>query len=255
LNIRNIKYIRTLHKEDIMLEIPMHKPETRYGMPAADQILFNRHYSIGYSYHFRQAKWALEIVDPDKDDLERADNFRPDYRVPKMFRADLADYAGSGFDRGHLVASANQREVEIQNSETFLLSNMSPQHPNFNRKIWKDLEGEVRRLNDKKNIYETYVLCGPLFDFKKPVECIGSEDDNGVTLPVPHSYFKSVLTENNKGTLHIWSFIMPNKASTKPLEDFRVPTTLVEQISGLVIWDRLVGAKIEREKNKTRKMW
>jgi endonuclease G len=238
-----------------MLDLPSLKRETRYGMPAADQILFNRHYVIGYSYYFRQAKWALEIVDPDKTDVERADNFRSDYRVPPMFRADLADYRNSGFDRGHLVASANQREVEIQNSETFLLSNMSPQHPDLNRKIWKDLEQAVRELDAKKNIYETYVLCGPIFDFNKLVKTIGSEDDNGVTLPVPHSYFKSVLTENNRGTLHMWSFIIPNQASNKPLEDFRVPTTQVEQYSGLFIWERLVGAKIEREKGKIRKMW
>ncbi|MFT4996609.1 MAG: endonuclease G, partial [Flavobacteriales bacterium] len=34
------------------------KKESRYGLPAADQILFNRHYVLGYSYYFRQAKWA-----------------------------------------------------------------------------------------------------------------------------------------------------------------------------------------------------
>ncbi len=237
------------------MDIPSLKRETRYGIPAADHILFNRFYIIGYSYHFRQAKWALEIVDPDKSDLERADNFRPDYRIPPMFRADLADYEGSGYDRGHLVASANQREMEIQNSETFLLSNMSPQRPRFNRQIWKKLEHEVRTLNDKNNIYETYVISGPLFDFSKTVKTIGSEDDNGVTLPIPHAYFKAILTENNKGALHMWSFMIPNQSISKPLEDFLVPTTIIEQYSGLSLWDRLVGKKIEREKRRTRKMW
>lgn len=231
------------------------KRETRYGMPAADQILFNRYYVLGYSYYFRQAKWALEIVDPDLTEVQRADNFRSDYRIPQMFRADLADYQRSGYDRGHLVASANQRELEIQNSETFLLSNMSPQHPDLNRKIWKDLEGAVRQLNAKKNIYETYVLSGPIFDFNKLVKTIGSEDTNGVTLPVPHSYFKSVLTENDRGALHMWSFIIPNEASNKPLKSFLVPTKQVEQYSGLLIWAGLVGAKIEREKSKVRRMW
>ncbi|MDA3928460.1 MAG: hypothetical protein PF541_05835 [Prolixibacteraceae bacterium] len=38
--------------------------KNRYGMPAADQILFNRNYTLSYSYYFRQAKWALEIIDP-----------------------------------------------------------------------------------------------------------------------------------------------------------------------------------------------
>ena len=37
------------------------------------------------------AKLALEIVAPAKSPVERADNFRSDYRIPQMFRADLAD--------------------------------------------------------------------------------------------------------------------------------------------------------------------
>ena len=67
-----------------MLDLPSLKRETRYGMPAADQVLFNRHYVIGYSYYFRQAKWALELVDPGKKDVDRADNFRSDFRIPQM---------------------------------------------------------------------------------------------------------------------------------------------------------------------------
>lgn len=238
-----------------MLNLPSLKRETRYGVPAADQILFNRHYVLGYSYYFRQAKWALEIVDPDKTDVERADNFRPDYRIPEIFRADLADYKGSGYDRGHLVASANQRETEIQNSETFLLSNMSPQESRFNRNIWKKLEGAVRKLDKQKRIFETYVICGPLFYFDTEVSMIAAADDNGVTLPIPQAYFKSVLTENSRGTLHMWSFIMPNKASDKPLDEFLVPTTKIEKMSGLFLWERLVGTKIKREKSRIRKMW
>lgn len=238
-----------------MIELPGLRRETRYGLPTADLLLFNRYYILGYSYYFRQAKWALEIVDPDKTDTERADNFRPDYRVPEMFRADLADYKSSGYDRGHLVASANQRETEIQNSETFLLSNMSPQEPKFNRYIWKSLEEAVRQLDAQESILETYVICGPIFFFDTEVSVIGAKDDNGVTLPIPHAYFKSVLTENNRGSLHMWSFIIPNKFSDKPLDQFLVPTTKVEKLSGLFLWDRLVGTKIRREKNHVRKMW
>ncbi len=244
-----------------MLELPSLRAETRYGMPAADQIMFNRYFVIGYSYYFRQAKWALEIVDPilwtdPEDVVERSENFRPDYRVPPMFRAELEDFRGSGYGRGHLVASANQRDLEIQNSETFLLSNMSPQHPDLNRKIWRKLEQEVRKLNERENVLETYVICGPLFNFDRPVDSIGgSDDENDVSLPVPHAYFKSILVEDNRGNLHMWSFSIRNEGSDKPLEDFLVPTTRIEQWSGLLLWDRLVGKKIEREKSKVRRMW
>ena len=224
-------------------------------MPAADQILINRHYVVGYSYYFRQAKWALEIVDHDITDVKRKDNFRPDYRIPEMFRADLKDFEGSKHDRGHLIASADQIETKIQSSETFLLSNMSPQKPGFNRGIWKKLEEAVRKLGKKKSILETYVICGPIFYFDKAVDVIGADDDNQVTLPIPNAYFKSVLTENKKGRLHMWSFIIPNKKTSKPLSDFQVSTTKVERVAGLLLWERLVGTKINTEKNRVRKLW
>ncbi len=231
------------------------KRETRYGMPAADQILFNRHYTLGYSYYFRQAKWALEIVNPDNLDLDRSDNFRPDYRIPEIFRADLVDYSGSGYDRGHLVASANQKETELQNSETYLLSNMAPMAPQFNRNIWKELESKIRKLNAKSKILETYVICGPIFYFDKPVQSIGINDSNKVTIPIPNAYFKSVLTENNRGTLHMWSFVFPNEESNQPLDTFLVKTTLVEKLAGIKLWEQLVGKKIAREKSRVRKIW
>lgn len=231
------------------------KKELRYGVPAADQILFNRYYTIGYSYYFRQAKWALEVIGLNEGIKDRLNNFRPDFRIPDMFRADLADYTGSGYDRGHLVASADQREIELQNSETFLLSNMSPQMPDFNRKIWRELEEKVRELNSKPDIFETYVICGPVFYFNEPFKCIGTEDPNDTTIPVPHAYFKSVLTEDKKGELHMWSFILPNKASTQPITDYLVPTKLIEKLAGIQLWGSLFGPSIEEEKSKIRKMW
>jgi endonuclease G len=72
-------------------------------------------------------------------------NFRSDYHVPERFRADKVNYENSGLDRGHLVASANQQESQLRNSETFLFSNMAPQQPDFNRKVWKKLENAVRK--------------------------------------------------------------------------------------------------------------
>lgn len=232
------------------------KKEARYGLPTADQILFNRFYVIGYSYYFRQAKWALEIIDPDKTDVERLDNFRPDYRVPEKFRADLEVYEGSGFDRGHLVSSANQIEINIQNSETFLLSNMAPQRPMFNRGIWKSLEAAVRDLDSQEKVFETYVISGPLFFFDTEVVMMGDSNKKiDVSLPIPHAFFKSILAENNTGTINMWSFIIPNKITDKKLEDFLVETSLVEKISGLFFWDTLVGTKMMNEKNKIRKIW
>ena len=241
-----------------MFESISAKPELRYGCPAADQILTNRFYTVGYSYYFRQAKWALEIVDPDKKDIDevaRLNNFRPDYRVPKRFRADLSDYSGSGYDRGHLVSSANQDDENIQNSETFLLSNMSPQAPNFNRKKWKELESAVRILDKQENVLETYVITGPIFDFSKAVELIGENDDNGIRIPVPSHFYKCVLVEEISGRLKMWAFEMENKALDKPLEDYRVSTSYIEQRAGILLWDNLRGSEVEKEKRSTHAIW
>ena len=238
-----------------MFKLPSLRRETNYGMPAADQILFNRYYVVGYSYYFRQAKWALEITDSENVHLDRANDFRPDFRIPEIYRADLADYVGSGYDRGHLVCSADQRELELQNSETFLLSNMCPQAPKFNRDIWRKLETAVRELDAKPEILETFVVSGPIFDHDKKTSVIGSTDPSGVTLPIPHAFFKSVLAEDNRGRLKMWSFMLPNKASSKPLSEFRVKTLLVEKMAGIVLWENLVGTAIRTEKNRIRRMW
>ncbi|GKT12705.1 MAG: endonuclease G, mitochondrial [Thiomicrorhabdus sp.] len=234
------------------------KTEMRYGCPAADQILINRYYSVGYSYYFRQAKWALEIIDPNKntlDDVARLDNFRPDLRVPKRFRADLSDYTGSGYDRGHLVASANLDDQYIQNSETFLLSNMSPQTPSFNRQKWRQLEAAVRKLDANPKVLETYVITGPIFDFTQPIEMIGKNDRNGVSIPVPSHFFKCVLTEGMNGRLKMWAFEMANSSLTGEIEDYQVSTSYIEKRVGILLWDNLTGGKIDKEKGKVRTMW
>lgn len=240
-------------QQEIML-----KPELRYGCPAADQLIMNRHFSVGYSYYFRQAKWALEIVDPDKkdmDEVQRLNNFRPDYRVPKRFRADLSDYSGSGYDRGHLVASANQIDEDIQNSETFLLSNMSPQAPQFNRNKWSELEAAIRRLNNKTEVLETYVITGPIFDFMESITMIGEKDKNGISIPVPSHFYKCVLTEEKNGSLKMWAFMMKNSSLTDELSDYQVTTAFIEQMAGMLIWGNLTGPEIEKEKHKARRIW
>ena len=232
-----------------MIEIPSLRPETRYGTPVADQLLFNREYIVGYSYLFRQARFAMEVIGPKNKPIaikNRVDSFRPDLRVPEKFRADLVDFKGSGFDRGHLVSSADRRATTLQNSETFLLTNMSPQHPDLNRRVWRILEDKIRDL--AREFVEVFVMCGPLFDVGKKIEVIGKDPTK---IPVPHSYFKTILAEKVSGELGLWSFIFENKKSKRELGEHLVSTTEIETRAGLLLWDRLRGADIERMKTRT----
>lgn len=241
-----------------MLEIPSLRPESRYGIPTADLFLFNRLYIVGYSYLFRQPRWAMQVIDDTtmhmEDEFDRLDNFREDMRIPDQFRSTLEDYKGSGFDRGHLINSADRKGSKIVNSETFLLSNMSPQKPRFNRDIWLELEKAVRVLAETEEYAEVYTICGPLFKIGDPIEVIG---ENKVV--VPDAFFKSILAErtkaNSKYQLAMWSFVIPNEKSDQALSEFLVPTVEVERRAGLQLWDRLRGEKSEALKTKKGRMW
>lgn len=243
-----------------MINIPSIRPETRYGIPPADQHLFNRQYIVGYSYLFRQPRWALELIDPENRRVEietRLDSFRVDLRIPELFRVGLEDYVGSGFDRGHLIASADRRSSGVLNSETFLLSNMSPQHPKLNRGLWKQLEEQVRALSHAPKVVEIYSICGPLFDIGREIKVIGDDPElhRDSVVPVPHSFFKSILVEELRGRMHLWSFILPNSETDQPLESYAVTTHDIEIRSGLVLWDRLEGEAFSGKKHRIRKFW
>ncbi|MEQ8925747.1 MAG: DNA/RNA non-specific endonuclease [Fulvivirga sp.] len=235
------------------------QPELRYGAPVCDEILTGRYFTIGYSWYFRQAKWTLEIINRNDyllTEADRMNNFRADVRIPKRFRAGLRAYVGSGYDRGHLVASANNDILEIQNSETFLLSNMSPQKPNFNRRIWRELESAIRKLNDQEHILETYVLTCPIFYFDKKIETIGdNEKEYGINVPVPHAFAKSVLAEDDKGKLKLWTFEMENKELDGAIEDYLAVTYDVEQIVGCQFWDRVSGGDLHEQKKTPNRIW
>ncbi len=235
--------------------------ELRYGWPVCDEILTGRYFTVGYSWYFRQPKWVLEIINRNDNisailkKVKRLNNFRADVRIPKRFRASLDAYSKSGYDRGHLVSSANQINEAIQNSETFLLSNMSPQKGELNRFMWKDLESKIRELNDRDDILETYVLTAPVFYFKQAIETIGKEDNLGITVPIPHAFVKSVLAENRKGKLSLWTFKMDNKKLTGSIDNYLIKTYDAEQLVGGRFWDRISGNDLHSQKSKLNKMW
>jgi endonuclease G, mitochondrial len=141
--------------------------------------------------------------------LERTDQFYADTRVPAPWRAGLLDYQGSGFDRGHLAAAANQPSAQAM-AQSFALSNMVPQDPTHNRKLWSKLEADTRKyvLRAAGNVY---VFTGALHEGQ--TQTVGRS-----AVWIPSHLFKLVYDEAQQ---RAWAHVLPNRADaaiTRPMD-------------------------------------
>ena len=209
-----------------------------FGIPGpADTIIDREGYALGYIEYHEQPSWVIYHMTAEEATTKAAsrnDNFREDPEIPTG-SATLADYRGSGYDRGHLAPAADLAFSIKTMDESFYLSNMSPQRGEFNRGIWANLENLVRSF--AKTEGDIYVVTGPVLPQKKTLT-IGP---NKVT--VPERYYKVVWdrTPPEKAI----GFILPNAGSSKRLQDFAVTVDTVEEITGLDFFSELPKEKQE----------
>lgn len=200
---------------------------TRYEPESQRVLIRHKHYSLDFDTLHRQAQWVYYMLTTDyvKGDAKRADNFRPDAAAPHC--AELSDYKGSGYDRGHLCPAADMKISQEAMSETFFLSNMSPQAPAFNRGAWAKLEALVRSyIRDSSDTL--YVVTGPVF--LGASESIGK---NKVTVPL--FYYKAVYCLKRGMT----AFLMPNRKIEEPLSAWVVSVDMVEALTGIDFFPQL----------------
>ena len=145
-------------------------------------IIENTAYTINYIEEHEQPSWVYyNLIGTNMSgSAKRKNNFRPDSRIITG-SATLNDYKGSGYDRGHLAPAAIFKWSDKTMSESFYMSNMSPQVPGFNRGIWKKLESLIRKWAISYN--ELFVITGPILEPNLPT--IG---ENKVS--VPKYYYK-----------------------------------------------------------------
>ena len=132
-------------------------------LPKTRKICYSA-FAVLHSGITRTPLWAAEhLTRKGLDaavDTERKDTFHEEAKLPPDERADLDDYARSGFDRGHLAPAADMPDERAQH-ESFSLANMIPQDPQSNRGLWSGIESAVRGLARKSG--ELYVVSGPIF--------------------------------------------------------------------------------------------
>ena len=119
--------------------------------------------------------------------LSRHDSFHPESSLPVEDRAELSDYAHSGYDRGHMSPNGDMSNRSAQ-AESFSLANMVPQVHANNAGVWAGIEGAAREM--ALNEGEVYVVSGPAF--------IGSDIQRIGNVLVPTHLWKVLYSPSQK---------------------------------------------------------
>lgn len=202
----------------------VHSP---YGFPQAGnvQALCQQAYLVGYDPAAKLPKVVTYTLLPQnaigcvaRTNAFVANQFIQNGPVPQ-------DYAGTGYDKGHMVPDGDLSWDQQVEYESFLMTNMAPQAGSLNRGIWKLLETSVRgwavQLNQPLTVY-----VGGIYSAGDKV--IG----NGVV--VPNRYYKIVINQAT-GEVAGWMFphTPPYPNLGNDLTKFRAPINGIEQQAGV----------------------
>ena len=203
------------------------------GVPGPCTQIVNREgYALGYSEKYEQPLWVTYRLTKEEvlsRKSSRLNDFYEDTEI-KTGSATMADYMGSGYDRGHLAPAGDMHWSDRTMLQSFAMSNMSPQHPSFNRGVWSRLERAVRRFAYSEG--SVFVVTGPVF----------VDDDDAVTIGpnqvrVPEFFYKVIYDETPPHKMI--GFIVPNKASQKHVKTYALTVAEVEEATNLKFFTTL----------------
>jgi len=190
---------------------------------ADDTIIKHRGYTLSYNPKYKQANWVAYLLTKDETvkRFQRGEFFAPDPMIPETNFS--IDYQKSGYDRGHLAPAADMGYSMETMVQSFFYSNMSPQLPRFNRRIWKKLEMQVR--NWAVEYDSLYIVTGPVFSDSMKV--IGPH-----RVVVPKAYYKVLLQKRNGEWIGI-GFVLPNASLKGNIMQFATSIDKVEELTGI----------------------
>jgi len=149
-------------------------------------------------------------------------DFIPDPDIPSGALPKPADYAKSGYDKGHMAPAADFKSSQTAMAETFQFANAIPQAPHSNRHTWKQLEDSTREVAYRRG--EIYVISGPIFS-DSPREKIRN------SVSIPTAVFKILIDPKTKT---MTGFVVPNSHSVdKEFRVYQVKVREIEKLTGL----------------------
>lgn len=193
--------------------------------------------------------------------VKREDNFIEDFDIPEMYRTNHGFYSGSGYTRGHIIASADRWNSLEANRQTFLYSNMQPQLYSFNGGIWANLEMKVRSWNNDAFRDTLYVTRGGTIDHSSDIlEYVRRGTD--WQLLVPKYFFMAILCKNRStvnGGYKAIGFYLEHRSfyeDEQTLSPYIVSIERLEELTGIDFFCNLPDDIEEQvERNVTPTAW
>ena len=210
------------------------------------QMLYRAGYTSFYNVMALQPYWVAWTLTREHctgGSKRDSEEFAEDTDVPYP-RADTYDYIGSGYDRGHMCPAADNKWSGGAMTQSFLMTNICPQHPELNRGDWNEIEQQCRVW--AKAYGKVYIVCGPIL-LNKSHKRIGKHK-----IPVPDAFFKVVLrtSPDIKGI----GFICRNTAGNHPKDFYVNSIREVERITGYTFFPKF-GTDMKYKRTASLKDW
>lgn len=201
-----------------------------YGFPQTNRpntvAICRAAYALLHDNNAKVATWVAYSITPQQaiGCAPRVNAFAPDQSLPKGQRSELADYAGSGYDTGHLANNADMSWHPTVARESFILSNMAPQLPGLNRGLWKQLETVIRSWAFSRTNGVT-IYTGSIYDLNDD-QRIGPSN-----LIVPRGFYKIVVDNDRRVSL---AFVFPHRNELgNDLRSVQATVADVERYTGI----------------------
>ena len=233
MKIQTLLFLASLFAAQFGLATQIHLPS---GF--CPEVVDYTHYSLCYDSEHRQAAWVKYKLTPEliTGKQKRTNDYRADWNIEDPVLS--SDYKGSGFDRGHLLPAADMKLDHTSMSETFFMTNMSPQNPSFNRRIWASIERRVRSLVGQYGV--GHVITAGILEPGLP--------KLSTDVSIPDWYFKVIYFPESEV---MKAFLIENKPHSNVFYgDFLVTVDEVEQMTGLDFFTDLpdsIEAHLEAE--------